>query len=142
MSKADTFRSLKTEISFEKYLYIVRNHKHHIELSRLRLSSYCLLIEKRRHQKPPLPRSERVCPFCQDKIEYETHLVTNCPMYERERGILIQSVLRNSNNFDQIPTDFQKYIFILSNEDPTILRGLSLFVYNAFKIRKQSLIND
>ena len=142
MSKADTYRSLKTDISLEKYLHLVRNHKHRIALSRLRLSSHNLLIEKGRHQKPPLARSDRLCPFCQGEIENESHFVINCPLYEQDRGNLLELVRRHSSNFDQIPTDFQKFIFILSNEDPTILRGLSLFVYNAFKIRNQFLIND
>ena len=142
MSKAETYRSVKTEIYFEKYLFSINNHKHRSALSRLRLSSHCLQIEKGRHHKHPLPRSERFCPSCQNEIEDEPHFIIKCPLYDQERENLLQLVRNQSANFDLIPTEFQKFIFILSNEDPIVLRGLSSFVYNAFRIRDQFLTNN
>ena len=139
MSKADTYRSHKTSISLEKYLLVVKNHKHRIALSRLRSSSHCLQIEKGRHSKPPLPRLERNCPFCLDKVENEAHFILECPLYNHERRSLLQSLISNSANFEIIPSENQKYTFILSNEDPYVLRELSSFVFKAFKIRDQYL---
>ena len=133
---------MKTEIHFEKYLFSINNHKHRIALSRLRLSSYCLQIEKGRHHKHPLPRSERLCPSCQNEVEDEFHFIIKCPLYGQERENLLQLIRNHSANFDLIPTEFQKSIFILSNEDPIVLRGLSSFVYSAFKIRTQFLTNN
>ena len=141
MSKADTYRSLKPLISFEQYLRLVKNHKHRIALSRLRLSSHSLQIEKGRHRKPPLPRLERKCPFCTDQVENECHFIINCSLYNRERGRLLQAVVKNSINFNQIPSANQKFIFILTNEDPNVLCELALFLFNAFKIRNQHLEN-
>ena len=66
MSKANTFRLFKNDIRLENYTWIVKNHHNRIALSRLRLSSHPLMIEKGRHYKPSLPRSERKCPYCKD----------------------------------------------------------------------------
>ena len=109
------------DIFVKKYLSMVKNHKHRIALSRLRLSSHCLQIEKGRQRKPPLPRLERKCPFCLDVIEDESHFVLKCPLYDQERRSLLQSVITNSGNFENIPSDTQKFIFILSNEYPVII---------------------
>ena len=141
LSKADTFRSVKTSIAFEQYLGLVKNHKHRIPLSHLRLSSHPLMIEKGSHRKHPLTRPERKCPFCRDHIEDECHFVINCPLYNTERGNLFKSVINNSTSFNDIPSDYQKFIFILTNEDPIVLRDLALFTYKAFQIRNRFLEN-
>ena len=139
LSKADTYRSVKAVISFEKYLHSVKNNKHRIALSRLRLSSHPLLIQKGRHRKPSLPRSERKCPYCKDHVENECHFVISCPLYSLERENLFKSVIRNFTSFKDIPSDNQKFFFVLTNEDPALLSELALFVHRAFKIRTQYL---
>ena len=53
---------IKGDFSADKYLYLVRNIKHRVSLSKFRLSNHRLLIEVGRHLK--LPELERVCPFC------------------------------------------------------------------------------
>ena len=141
ISKADTYRSIKPSIFFEKYLSVVKNHKHRIALSRLRLTSHQLMIEKGRHQKPALPRSERKCPFCKNCIENECHFITTCPLYHMARINLLKSAQKNSSSFKDIPTDDQKFIFMLSNEDPVFLNELALFTYNAFKSRSNYIDN-
>ena len=141
MSKADTYRSIKSFIFFEKYLSVVKNHKHRIALSRLRLTSHQLMIEKGRHQKPALPRTERKCPFCKNCIENECHFITTCPLYNLARINLLKSAQKNSSSFKDIPTDDQKFIFMLSNEDPVFLNELALFTYNAFKSRSNYMGN-
>ena len=140
MPKACTYRLFKSDISFEKYLSVVKNHKHRIALSRLRLSSHCLQIEKGRHFNPPIPRSERKCPFCLDVVENESHFILNCPIYDLERLSLLQSISIRSDNFANIPTENQKFEFILSHDSPAVLCQLSSFVWNALKVRRDSLM--
>ena len=135
LSKSDAFNSFKSEIKLEKYTHIVKNKKHRIALSRLRLSSHQLMIEKGRHHRPSLERSERKCPHCKDKVEDECHFITSCPLYLTERGELYAEVRRNSILFDEIPTDEQQFIFILSNENVDVLKKLAAYVYKAFGIR-------
>ena len=113
----------------------MKNGKHRIALSRLRLSCHQLMIEKGRHHRPSLERSERKCPHCKDKIEDECHFITSCPLYLTERGELYAEIRRNSILFDEIPTDKQKFIFILSNENVEVLKKLAAYVYKSFSIR-------
>ena len=42
-------------------------------------------------------------------------------------------------NFDLIPTDEQKFIFILSSKDIVITKNLAKCLINAFKLREESL---
>ena len=72
-SKLRTFGIIKSSIGLEKYLKKVKNLKHRISLSRLRLSSHRLMIETGRHKK--IAASERFCSFWQTPIEDEIHFV-------------------------------------------------------------------
>ena len=121
MSKADTFRLLKNDIRLEKYTWIVKRHHNRIALSCLRLSSHPLMIEKGRHYKPSLPRSERKCPYCKDSVEDECHFLIKCPLYDNERREVLVEANRNSKHFSVTMTEIQKFNFLLSNEDQSLL---------------------
>ena len=135
LSKSDTFTSFKSEISLEKYTWQVKNVKHRIALSRLRLSCHELMIEKGRHHRPSLERSERKCPHCKDVVEDECHFITSCPLYSNERKELYAEVHKNSMWFNEIPTNNQKFIFILSNENVDVLNKVAAYVYKSFAVR-------
>ena len=135
LSKSDTFTSFKSEISLEKYTWQVKNVKHRIALSRLRLSCHDLMIEKGRHHRPSLERSERKCPYCKDVVEDECHFITSCPLYSNEREELYAEVHKNSRWFNEIPTNNQKFIFILSNENVEVSNKVAAFVYKSFALR-------
>ena len=135
LSKSDTFNSFKTEIGLEKYTWQVKNVKHRIALSRLRLSCHQLMIEKGRHHRPSLDRSERKCPHCKNLVEDECHFITSCPLYLTEREELYAEVRKSSIHFDEIPTNIQKFIFILSNENVDVLNKVAAYVYKSFAIR-------
>ena len=139
MSKAEYFRLYKQGISLEKYTWALKNTRHRTALARLRLSSHSLMIEKGRHFNPPLLREERTCPFCKNVIEDECHFVISCPLYNQERKRLFDSARKNSTYFDNIPSDCQKFIFLLSNEDHTVLRNLAAFIFESFKHRSEFL---
>ena len=110
--KHHLFLSYKATNEFEKYLYLVKNRKHRVALSRLRLSSHQLMIEKGRHRKPILPRPERICPVCEHGIEDECHFVTTCRIYNEARNDLYQVADNLTSNFKEIPTNEQKLIYI------------------------------
>ena len=93
------------------------------------------MIEKGRHHRPSLERSERKCPHCKDIIEDECHFITSCSLYLTEREELYAEVRKSAMNFDEIPTNIQKFIFILSNENIDVLNKLAAYVYKSFAIR-------
>ena len=94
------------------------------------------MIEKGRHRKPPLDRSERICPCCNYGIEDEIHFLTECPLYEVERTNLYVECLHTSTNF-QLLTGIERFIFIMSNENPQILEKVGNFIYKSLKQREQ-----
>ena len=137
MSKSDTYQLIKVNIEFEKYRVRVKNYQHRNALSRLRMSSHPLMIEKGRHSKPPLPRADRKCPFCKDLIEDECHFIMSCPLYRDYRPDLLTVVRRSAPKFDEIPSDLQKFIFLLTNENDEVLSKLAAFTYKSFKKRAE-----
>ena len=137
LSKAELYKIHKTEIKIEDYLKVIKNCKHRKALTRLRLSCHQLMIEKGRHQKPFLERSLRKCKICVNKIEDEAHFLLECPLYEKEREPLIDLCI------EQAPIHFiglttrEKYIFIMSNENPNLLNIVGKYVFNSFQIHDE-----
>ena len=133
-SKAVSFNKYKFNIYLDPYLLNL-NPRFRIALSRLRMSSHPLMIEKGRHFKPPLPRVNRLCPCCKDQTEDECHFLISCPLYNEERKDLFDSIRKTTLLFDEIPTPLQKFIFLLTNENDTIMSKLAAFTYNSFRKR-------
>ena len=112
LSKAESYLRYKNSIRIEDYLTKIKNVKHRKALTRLRLSCHPLMIEKGRHQKPPLERCDRICPFCKSVTENELHFIITCPKYENERISLFNMCTVNSIHFETM-TNEMKFIFIM-----------------------------
>ena len=134
--KAITYAMFKSSVHPEKYLFELKNRKHKICLSRFRLSNHNLLIEKGRHVRPKIERENRKCFICPDEVENEVHFLTKCRIYQEERNLLYQSCREICYQFDSIQTSEQIFTFILSNENPSLIKAIARFVYNSFKIRE------
>ena len=63
----------------------VKNIKHRITLTRLRISDHDLMIEKGRHTKPYTDLKKRICPTCNEDVEDEFHFIVICPTYQNIR---------------------------------------------------------
>ena len=96
------------------------------------------MIEKGRHQKPVLERSERKCPFCESEIEDELHFIISCPKYENERTLLFRACTENSIHFETMSNEL-KFIFIMSNEDLNVSSKLGSFIFNSMKTREREI---
>ena len=105
LSKAESYVKYKDNINLEDYLVKIKNHKHRKALTRFRLSCHPLMIEKGRHQKPPLPRPERTCHYCPSEIEDELHFITSCPRYDNERIPLYRTAIENSIHFENLSNE-------------------------------------
>ena len=140
--KALTYVLFKTEIRFEPFLALVKNHKLRNYISRFRLSNHQLMIEKGRYVRPKINREQRFCYNCRGEIEDETHFVINCPVYNTERVKLFEICRKNSNriiNFDNIPTSKQKLIFIMTSDDVDIIKGFANYLKQCFRKRDDCL---
>ena len=134
--KAISYCKFKYNIYLEKYLHRIKNIRHKVALSRLRLSNHNLLIETGRHMRPKLERHERKCFICRDEIENESHFVIKCPLYTSERKALYMSLTHNSKHFELLTSDEQKFIFIMTNENDEVMASLAKFTINSMQIRE------
>ena len=105
MSKLRTYKDLKQNALFEGYLNAIQNVSDRISLTKLRLSNHKLMIEKGRYHN--IKPSERVCPFCPDKVESEFHFSIRCPTYraqDKTSWKKLRPLLQNSST--QITNSF------------------------------------
>ena len=79
---------LEVTPSSENYLNTITNLNHRIALTKLRISSHKLMIEKGRYSRPYIPPEERLCPSCQSKTEDEKHVLLYCVLYDTLRKSL------------------------------------------------------
>ena len=112
--KADTFKNFKDQIIFERYLYITKNRKKRVSMTKLRLSDHCLMIEEGRHKRPTIPR-EGYCPHCPDSIETEEHFLIECPAYE-DRELLFNKVKNVAPQFTNLNSR-DKFIYLMTQGD-------------------------
>ena len=72
----------KHSFSLEPYLNNITNRKFKIALSKFRLSSHRLEIERGRYRNTCIPKTDRLCRFCSmNTIENEYHFLLICPLY-------------------------------------------------------------
>ncbi len=136
-NKLRTYRLMKKDLKPESYVVlksIPRKAKKICSL--LRSGSLQINIEKLRYSRPPVPLSERYCPFCPDKVESESHFVCDCDIYSDLRYDLFQEMERNSQNFHtSSPQDKMCLMF----NTPEIAYMLCTTLLSMFD-RRQSLV--
>ena len=125
--KGETYRLIKDNIKYETYLHGVKNRKHRVAMTKLRVSDHNLMIEQGRRMRPPIPREQRLCPICKS-LENETHFLLTCTRYVN-RGILIQQVEQICPNFKNIPLNELKLSYILSQENIDRLKQVAAKIY-------------
>ena len=138
--KAISYKKFKTTVYLETYLSYVVNVKHRIALTRFRLSNHNLLIEKGRHFRPKIERNERKCFLCKNDVEDESHFITKCPLYNKERVLLYELLKDNSRFFEQL-SDEQKFVFIMTNENKKVMAELARFIFNSMREREKAMQN-
>ena len=133
-TKADTYKSFKNVVKFEPYLRDIKNRKHRVAFSKLRLSDHCLMIEKGRHHRPTLPREQRKCPTCITKIENEVHFMTECSAYNRFH--LYEAISLQTPNFRSLNNE-QQFIYMMSQEDQNTTYTLAHCTFYWLKTRRE-----
>ena len=113
MSKLQTLSILKQNIVFEEYLTSVQNISDRIALTKFRISSHNLMIEKGRHQHMNL--IDRTCPFCPGDIENEFHFLLKCPMYSSLREKFLGQIKSITLGFYYPHDEHFLFWFLLKN---------------------------
>ena len=131
MPKLRTYAHIKDDINFEEYLVSVRNVHDRIALTRFRLSSHSLMIEKGRHQNMKL--FDRTCPFCPQHIENELHFLIQCPTYQHLRKTLLDNVKDTIIGFYYPEDELFLFWFLLRN--PVIAHLTARFIKLSMELR-------
>jgi len=95
--------TFKTTFQIEPYLLCIKDPKIRKAISRFRLSSHDLHIEKGRYLKPKTPEHLRICAICNTGIENEKHFIEKCPLYNNLRNVLydkLKDILGNLTKTD------------------------------------------
>ena len=116
-TKADSYRMFKTNMKSEVYLTHPKR-KERVAMTKLRISDHKLMIEKRRHIRPPIPREDRKCHMCTTEVEDEIHFMTDCKLYGSQNTFWTQvtSKFPQTTNLSKE----NKFVFIMTQEDPEI----------------------
>ena len=79
-----------------------------VAITKWRLSSHDLRVEKGRYTSPITPREERTCSRCPTCVEDEEHVLFQCPLYESVRVRFRDTFLKLSTVHAMLnPTDIQ-----------------------------------
>ena len=122
-----TYRKFKTRYELEPYLYLVKNPKYRIAISKLRSSSHMLEIERGRHTRPVTPLENRLCPTCK-VVESEIHFLLDCPSYEPFREELFKKIDSVDLYFKQL-LPINKFLYLTSTSNEQILKWFGKFIY-------------
>ena len=98
------------------------------KVTKFRLSNHKLMVEVGRHQGLG-DRSERLCPFCPDRIEDESHFLLFCPAYRYQREIFLDPITKQNHNFGNLSIP-EKLEFLMCMMDT----NLCTFIANSTDI--------
>lgn len=127
--RLSTYCRFKHTFNLETHLDNSTDKKFSIALSRFRLSSHNLEIERGRYLN--VPRNERICKFCNLRtIENEYHFLLICTLYTDIRKKYIKPY------YCSWPT-LNKFDKLMMSRNKKEISNLSKYIYFASKVRKE-----
>ena len=130
-----TYSLFKQTFGMESYLDKVSNFKYRQAISRLRVSSHDLMVEKGRQHLNKLVFEERLCPNCKS-IEDEIHFLVCCPLYSIERKKFYEDIELDEDVINNVnPTTLICLLMNLKHKNH--LEKLGAFIYFSFNKRRQ-----
>ena len=123
------YKEYKTVFELEQYLNSLTTNQR-VSLAKLRLSSHKLRIETGKYGKNITPRDERKCLNCNmPDLEDEYHFVLICPVYDDLREKYIKKYYYRKPSVC-------KFVELMSSKNINTIRNLSMYVFEAFALRK------
>ena len=122
----------------EPHILYIKNKNVQQALTRLRVSSHNLLIERGRHSRPIIRRGERICKFCSlNEIDDEMHFLSKCSFHDSERISLIENVYPMIQLDDKSVSSID-FIALVNSKNKDVLQALGCFVHTGFKKRDEN----
>ena len=126
------YNNLSPRINGTHYLFDIKERFLRVALSRMRLGSHNLMVERGRWTKPrKTPYPNRVCRTC-GTVEDEYHIIIDCPRFSTPRQKYIPK------NLTTRPSMFKLIKFIDTAKDKK-LRRFAFFCFIALKIYDSNL---
>jgi hypothetical protein len=135
-NKLRFYRQFKKDLCPELYTQVIIPRPHRKVLSKFRAGNLPLNIETGRYNRPPIPLTERFCPFCKDCIENELHFLLSCPIYDDLRYFL-NEYMNSSYEYYQILSPNEQLILIMNDKAQLLIARV---LFTMFQRRKSLLI--
>jgi len=119
------YKHLDHDFYGKDYLFDIKQNHLRIALSKLRLGSHNLMIERGRWSRPSLNYTHRICTEC-DMLEDEMHIFFECDRYVSLRRQYLPI------DIYQKPS-MAKFINFLQKSNGDQLLNLSIFIFKVFK---------
>ena len=132
--KLRTYIKFKFEHSLEEYLFYIPDTRWMKALSRLRMYSHMLEIERGRHVKPQkLPLEQRICQRCtSNSVDDEIHFSITCSYFATQRtSLLAESKLLNDLTLTHSQTTTNLYT--MSSTHRPLVICLAKYTYSCFQ---------
>jgi len=114
---------------------MIQNKKHQRALTRLRVSSHKLNVELGRHSRPPVPRTERICNFCDvNEIDDEIHFMIKCKFHDEARSSLLNEIINYQYISDNLSPE-TLFQCIMTSKNEKVLSAIAKFIYVGFQKR-------
>ena len=130
--KLRTYIKFKFNHSLEEYLCYIPDTRWIKTLSRLKMSSHMLEIERGRHVKPQkIPPEQRTCQRCTlNSVDDKIHFSITCSYFTTQRtSLFAESKLLNSE-FDSLSNDDN---YIMSSTHRPLVICLAKYTYSCFQ---------
>ena len=124
----DTFKQT-FEMGF--YLENVNQFRYRNAITKFRVSSHALEIERGRHCGLSVEAS--VCGYCHC-IEDENHFLFHCSIVKEARHLLNTRICSKYSHYTNL-SDEQKMFFLFTSRDPQLLSWIGKFIYFALRQR-------
>jgi hypothetical protein len=131
--KLRTYVKFKQEFIVEAYVNdISLNRSERSLLAQFRFGILPLHIETGRYKH--LTPEQRICELCNRDVEDELHFLLRCPVYFRERALMLEHARRVCETFDTLD-DGEQLILLLQRCHRPVVN----FLCSAWKVRKDIL---
>ena len=138
--KLDLFSKLIGEFGLSEYIGFIKNPKHRIAMTRMRVSAHKLPIETGRYYK--ISRELRECPLGCKTLGDEAHYMTSCehPFIRELINPTLAKIESLNVAFGQMDTK-DKTIYMLSTKDHRVLPTIAKFCYKLQELFKDMTFN-
>ena len=108
-------------------------------MCKFRISAHDLEIEKGRYYKVDVDK--RIFKLCNIEVEDEIHFLLKCPKLRDKRTDILNKIYSKYNNLSSLNTR-EVFIWLMSSEDPFILRNISKLLIVLFAEKSVLLQHD